>query len=138
MTNAGTATAKRTDTRRYKPLLLLQAQIFRGQHQQLRQGPGGNVPDSRLEVILLMSDLEKRGLVGPTGEPVLKVADKLVGIYGGCGKAKNVITDLHQTQDIRDLPGYFCVEVRPGGEGLGGDRNLLSLFFEDRERGKVP
>lgn len=135
-TNAGTTKAKRTDTRRYTTVML-KAQVNRGQHQQLRQGPGGNVPDSRLELILLASDLEQRGLIGPTGEPALKVNDKLVGIYGSCGRAETVIGELKQTADIRDLPGYFCVEVRPGGEGLGGDRNLVSMFFEDREHGKA-
>jgi hypothetical protein len=131
--NAGTSAAKRQDGRVYTAPLFLQAQVERGTSQQMRQGPSGNIPDSRLTLILHMVELEQKQLVDPvTGEPVLKVNDKLLGLYGSCGAGMHA---LHQVQDVRDVPGLYCTEVCPAGEGLGGNRNLLKLVFEDREHG---
>ncbi len=131
--NPGTSAQVRTDTRVYMEPLILRAQIERSTWQAMQMGPGGNVPNSRLTLIFHMTQLEQLGLVDAvTGEPTLKVTDKLIGIYSSCGKAA---THLKQVADIRDAPGCYCTEVSAAGEGLAGNRNLLKMVFDDRPHG---
>jgi len=132
-TNPGKATASRAVTTVYMEPLILRAQIKRGSWQRQRQGPSGNIPDSRLSIVLLARDLEQRGLIDTNGEVVLKVNDKLTGIYENCGAAEHALAK--QTQDVRDIPGLKCVECSPAGEGLGGGRNLFVMYFEPDDHG---
>lgn len=132
-TNAGKATATREMTTAYMEPIILRAQIERGPWQRQRQGPGGNIPDTRLTIVLSASDLTRQGLVNDNGEVVLKVNDKLTGIYQNCGSATEAWS--RQTQDVRDIPGLKCVECAPAGEGLWGRRNLFVMTFEPDDHG---
>lgn len=130
--NPGTSAQKRVDGRVYFDPLILKAQIERGTWRQMHVGPNGNVPDSRLTIVLHMVDLEQRGLVGADGEPALKVNDKILGVYANCSKAE---AHLKVLSTVLDVPGLYCTEAGRCGDGLGGDSNLFKMTFEDRQNG---
>jgi hypothetical protein len=137
---AGKAGAVRSDTRKYiQPPVFIQAQIERYTYRQMRQGQGGDVPDSKLTLVMLAADLKRLGLLDPdTGEPVLKKDDKCLGTWSSCSTAKQAVAALmKQAQNVIDPPGLYCTEIKPGGEGLGGTRNLFIMTFDDREHGVV-
>ena len=135
----GTGGAARKDTRRYMPPLFLQAQVERYTYRQMRQGQGGDVPDSKLSLVLLAADLKRLGLIDPaTGEPLLKKDDRCLGTWASCSTAKQAVAALMKpAQTAIDPPGLFCTEIKPAGEGLGGGRNLYIMTFDDREHGVV-
>jgi hypothetical protein len=88
-----------------------------------------------LTLVLSARELGKLGLLSPTtGDPLLKLSDKLLGTYASLSHARR---HLVQYQNVLDPPGLVCTEVRPAGEGLGGGRNLVLMVFEDREHGLV-
>lgn len=133
----GAAGAVRKDTRRYMAPLFIQAQIERYTYRQMRQGQGGDVPDSKLTLVLLAADLKRLGLLDPaTGEPLLKVDDRCLGTWASCSTAKQAVAALMtRAQTAIDPPGLYCTEIKPAGEGLGGGRNLYVMTFDDREHG---
>ena len=133
----GATGAKRQDTRRYMPPLFIQAQIERYTYRQMRQGQGGDVPDSKLTLVMLAADLKRLGLIDPaTGEPILKVNDRCLGTWASCSTAKQAVAALmSQAQNAIDPPGLYATEIKPAGEGLGGGRNLYVMSFDDREHG---
>jgi hypothetical protein len=129
--NPGTSAEQRVVSTEYLAPVLLLAQIKRGRWHVLAMGPGGNVPDSKLVLIMHTRELTQKGLIDPSnGEVRLKIGDKLLGLF-----KKNIKPSPIPTQTIDGLPGMFLTEITPGGEGLGGDRNLFKLTFDDRPQG---
>ena len=110
------------------PLEVL-CQVENGRQDELRMGPTGNTPDSRLSLVLHFADLERAGLVHPqTGEALLRTGDRLDALKQRDGTL---------VQRFRNPPGLFATEVRPIGFGLGrgaSRRNLLLVSFEDRRQ----
>jgi hypothetical protein len=135
----GTTAAHRVDTRRYMPPVFIQAQVERYNYRQSRFGQGGDVPDSKLTLVMLATDLRRLGLLhANTGDPLLKVDDKCLGTWGSCSTAKIAVAELmKQAQESIDPPGLYATEIKPAGEGLGGSRNLFVMTFDDREHGVV-
>lgn len=135
----GTSAAVRVDTRRYMAPVFIQAQVERYAYRASRFGQGGDVPDSKLTLVMLATDLKRLGLLDPaTGDPLLKVDDKCLGTWGSCSTAKVAVAALmKQAQAAIDPPGLYATEIKPAGEGLGGTRNLFVMTFDDREHGVV-
>jgi len=115
-------------TRAEKPLVRVPAQVEAGPFERLQQSLGGNLPDTRLVLVLDYDDLLRLGLIDPaTNETTLRPGDRLVHIRSGAGAI---------LETFPDPPGMFVTELRPG-YGLEHDRNILLAFCDDREQGLV-
>jgi hypothetical protein len=68
--------------------------------------------------------LEVAGLIDADGRPSLRPNDRLLALWT---KADRLIK--------RYAPVLYATEVQDGGLGLGGDRNLVMVTFEDRPQG---
>jgi hypothetical protein len=115
----------RTDARREKPPLRVPCQVEVGVFEALQQLAAGNSPNSRIVLVFHFRDLERMGLVdGVTGEALLRLNDRLIGIYRMDGAL---------VQAVRTPPGLYATEVQPQSFGLGLSRNLLLVTFDERE-----
>lgn len=129
-TNTNDGVTERDDGRRYNDPIMLRAQIETGQNRALMMGPFGAMPDSRMKLVFLMSDLRCLGLVDANGNSLLKPRDKILRIRDEMG---NTI------QEFEDPPGMFFVEVTPSGFGFGsGGANLLVVTLENNPAGATP
>jgi hypothetical protein len=118
----------RASMRREKPPIQVHTQVEITAHEVLQQSMAGNVPDSRLVLVMDFEDLSRRGLIDPaTNETTLRVGDRLVRLLNGIG----VLIETYPNP-----PGMFLTELRAVC-GLERDRNLLLAFFNDREQGLV-
>lgn len=128
VTNANDGVSERDDGRRYTDPIFLKAQIETGSNKALSMSPYGAVPDSRMKLVFLMSDLRCLGLVDAQGNPLLKPRDKLLRIRDEMGSV---------IQEFDDPPGMFFVEVTPSGFGFGsGGANLLVVTLENNPTGQ--
>lgn len=126
--NANDGVTPRDDGRRYNDPITLRAQIETGSNRSLMMGPFGAMPDSRMKLVFLMSELRCMGLIDATGNPLLKPRDMLLRIRDEMG---NTI------QEFEDPPGMFFVEVTPSGFGFGsGGANLLVVTLENNPAGQ--
>jgi hypothetical protein len=76
----------RAGTRQEKPPIQVPAQIEITAHEVLQQSMAGNVPDSRLILVMDYGDLARRGLLDPaTNETTLRPGDRLVRLLNGIG-----------------------------------------------------
>ena len=97
--------------------------------ESLQRTHQGDAPTSLIRLVFHFSDLEKSGLVSPdTGEGEIRPTDQLLSLRRRCFPDKVV-------QRFRDNPGLFAVESLPRSFGLGQQRNLLVVRFEERRRG---
>lgn len=124
--SAGTTSEKRLDGMKRRPPIRIRAQMERGPWTSLNMQPSGNVAKGNLRCVLLRSELEKKGLILPTGEPDFHVGDRLIATYTLLGKL------IRRTPDPPGL--YLTSPYQPAGEGLGGNENLVILTFDDREQ----
>ncbi len=112
-----------------KALLRLHAQVEITTADKLQQMPGGNSPTSQNRLVFHFAELEDLGLVDPlTGEPLLRVNDRLHAIY---------TLDGDLVLKIRTPPGLYFTEVQGASFGLGIHRNLCIVQLDNRERGKT-
>jgi hypothetical protein len=113
--------------RRELPPVRVRCQVEPDRDEELYMTPAGNVPVSRLTLVLHARDLHRRGLLDlTTGRPHIDVGDRLSGLFDLAGVA------LHL---VRTPPGLYLVEVRPIAFGLRRARPTRNLFlarFEDR------
>lgn len=107
---------------RYKEPIRLRAQVEMQTHRTQQQAPAGNAPASRYQLVLHFRDLEAASLLDPNGEPLLRVNDRLRGIY---------TLDSATLVQVFDPP-LFAVAVETTGFGIGRRRNLCIFTFEDR------
>lgn len=89
---------------------------------------GGNVPDASLGVVIASYRLANANLFAVTGEPKIRVSDRLVKIMDLNG---NVVT----TYNGNPYPEMYCVHVRPLEADLGGTTNAWLFLFNDRKQG---
>lgn len=116
---------KRADARKEKPLLRIPCQVEVSTFETLVQLASGASPTSRVALVFHFRDLESMALVDAhTGEALLRVNDRLVGIYTMHGEL---------VQAIRTPPGLYATEVQPQSFGLGLLRNLLLVTFQERD-----
>ncbi|HKZ39983.1 MAG TPA: hypothetical protein VJ044_03425 [Candidatus Hodarchaeales archaeon] len=113
--------------RKEKAALILPAQIEPEMFDKLEMMISGQSPISKFAVVLHYRDLESNGLVSATtGKPLINKNDRLDGIY-------NIRTNA-LIEKIPNPPGLFVVQVQSRSFGLGPDRNLLLLVFEQRDQ----
>lgn len=116
----------RDEVRREK-LIYVPCQVEDHAYMAQRMTLAGNNPDSRLNLVFHFRDLEKLGLVDPeTGTARITPNDRLVEIRSYC--CKRLI------QKIADPPGLYATQALPTAFTLGGQRNLLVVTFQERER----
>lgn len=125
--DAGKTGEKRFDGMKRRPPIKLKAQMERGPWTTLNMQPSGNVAKGNLRCVLLRSELERKKLILPTGEPDFHVGDRLIATYTLMGAL------IRRTPDPPGL--YLTSPYQPAGEGLGGNENLVILTFDDREQG---
>lgn len=113
-------------THRVEKLIEAQCQVETRTFERLAQVLGGTSPDSAIELVFHFKQLEDAGLVDPFGVATIRINDRLVSIKDLSG---NVV------QEVRNPPGLFVSQSLPGGFGLGPQRNLLIVTFEEREQG---
>ncbi len=105
----------------------LPCQVEVAEFETLEEAFSGDLPKTALTLVFHFRDLERLGLVEPeTGEPRLRVGDRLAALRDRAGKL---------VQAIRMPPGLFIVELRPVTFGFSLSRNLLLAVFHDREQG---
>jgi hypothetical protein len=95
-------------------------------NEVLQMSDAGNTPQTVIDLVFHMKDLERMGLVNTDGTPLIQNSDRLVSIRD----RKGVVV-----QHFKNPPGLFVVESRPLGFGLGlhhSCRNLLFVKFRDR------
>jgi hypothetical protein len=113
--------------RRELPPVRVECQVEPQRDEQLYMTPAGNVPVSRISLVLHAHDLDRRGLLDRgTGRAHLTVGDRLSGLFDLTGAVLHV---------VRTPPGLYLTEVRPIGFGLRHSRPTRNLFlatFEDR------
>lgn len=115
-----------TSQRQEKAPVRVPAQIEFGPFDRLRQSFSGNLPDSRVVLVMDFEDLDRLGLIDPGGnETLLRPNDRVVRILNGGG---DVI------ESFPNPPGMFITELRPG-YGLDADRNIILAFADEREQG---
>jgi len=104
----------------------VRCQVEMRSYEELRQGSTGNMPPDSLTLVLHFCDLEAQALVDPlTRRPLFCTGDRLVSLSKCTGEL---------TQSFPDPPGMFATQVQPRF-GLGGERNLLLIEFQARDRG---
>ena len=120
---SGRGTVNRVET-----MVTLQAQIEPAQFEQLEMMASGRNASSRMALVFHYQDLENAGVIDTsTGRPLIKApGDRLHAI-------RNVRSGA-LIEMIPNPPGLFAVEVQSRGFGLGPDRNLLLVTFEEREQ----
>jgi len=112
--------------RQEKPPIRVPAQVEFGPFEQLRQAFSGNLPDSRIVLVMDFKDLDRLGLIDPGGnETLLRPNDRVVRVLNG----KNEVIET-----FPNPPGMFITELRPG-YGLDANRNIVLAFAGEREQG---
>jgi len=115
-----------TSQRQEKAPIRVPAQVEFGPFEQLRQAFSGNLPDSRIVLVMDFEDLERLGLIDPGGnETLLRPNDRIVQILNGHAEV---------IEAFPSPPGMFITELRPG-YGLDADRNIILAFASEREQG---
>lgn len=114
-------------TRAEFPLLQVQAQIEVANQEQRAMTASGDVPNSRITLVIHLKELEDRGLVDSDGRPVIKVGDRLVRLIDRYGNIKALFERVK----------LYATEVRLGDGWLGYTANLLLVQFDERKRGRV-
>lgn len=117
------------DARVEKDPILVLCQVEPATSEDLQQLFSGAMLDTQIVLIFHFEELEKRGLVGADGNPLIQIGDRLGAIYNTKGEV---------VQSFPLPPGAYVAERRPIGWGLNlgaPQRNLLAVRFEDREQG---
>lgn len=117
-------------TRRELGPVELRCQVEDSRWEQQRQMASGNAPDTSVVTVFHMKDLELAGLVDlATGDPKIRVNDRLDRIKR--------VRDGALVQVVRKPQGLYATEVRPSAYGIGRERNLLIVTWDERPQGLV-
>lgn len=114
-------------TRSEHPPVRIPCQVETKVFEELRMQASGNVPRSRIDLVMHFKDLQRMQLVdATTGDALVRPGDRLGAIYDKAGALM---------QAIRTPPGLYVTEARPLGFGLNISRprrNLLLVSFNER------
>lgn len=120
------ARGPREKARKELPLIRLRCQVEEAAIDAQRQGPGGNVPETRVVYVVHFKELEEKGLVdAESGKPLVGPNDRIVALYTKHGVLERTFGP----------PDVFITEARGGSYSLGHRRNLLQLISSERPRG---
>lgn len=108
--------------------LFVEAQVDPTAFNAARVMAGGIVRDARVTCMVHFRELEDRGLLDERGQPMIRVNDRLAGIWNKYSRERVL--------DIPDPPGLYVRETLVTGFGFGGARNLLQLEFAPRTQAR--
>lgn len=118
------ARGPRQKARKELPTIRLRCQVEEATVDAQRQGPGGNVPETRIAYVVHFKQLEELGLVDTaTGKPLVGPNDRIVALYTKHGVLERTFDQI------------FVTEARGGSYSLGHRRNLLTLISSERPQG---
>lgn len=105
----------------------LYAQVEDANADVLNMAASGNNPRSMIGLVFHFKDLEDAGAVqAGTGKPIIKAPGaRLLAIRNP--RTGDVI------ERFDSAPGFYAIEARSMGFGMGADRNLLLVIFEERD-----
>jgi hypothetical protein len=107
--------------------IYIEVQIEPNMYERLQMMLSGESPESRFVVIAHYDYLERNGLIeAATGRPLIRKNDRL-------SKILQVNTGT-LIEEIPNPPGLFIHQIQSRGFGLGPERNLLLIAFEEREK----
>jgi len=112
---------------RYLPAVQVRAQVEHSSSKAQQQTSTGDAPRSRYQLVIHFLELERRGLLDESKNPMFRVNDRFTAIHRLSG-------ELEQAID----PPLAVTEVQTSAFGIGGRRNLCVLVVEDRPRGVRP
>jgi len=114
-----------TSTRAESSALVLPCQVEMGTGEKVRQFFQGADMDARLVLVFHFRDLEAAGLVDANGNATLRPSDRLESITNS------------RTGEVVFTPRepLYVVEVTATAFGIGRGRNLLTVFFQGRDKG---
>jgi len=107
----------------------VEAQIEPEMFERLEMMLSGQSPDTRFAVVAHYANLERNGLVLSDGTPSIKKGDRLSRILS-CRTGELV-------EPVPNPPGLFVRQTQPRSFGLGTERNLLLIEFEERSQSAV-
>lgn len=117
----------RVSARQEQDHILIPCNVEIDSLEALQQLHTGNVPTSKVRLVFAAKDMQAMNIVrGDTGEPLVRVNDRLVSIRDSCGRV---------VRAVRTPPGLFVTEMEPrfGFSQQGTD--LFVATFEPRDQG---
>lgn len=120
----------RESTRRELAPVQVRCQVEMGRWEAQRQVASGNAPDTQLTTVIHFRELEGLGLVHTaTGDALFRVGDRLESILR--------LRDGALVQAVRLPQSLYATEVQPAAFGIGRERNLLVITWDERPQGLV-
>lgn len=117
-------------TRKESAPVQLRCQVEIGRWELQKQMASGNAVDTTLTTVIHFKELEAKGLVDlASGDPLLRVGDRLESILR--------LRDGVLVQAVRKPQSLFATEVQPTAYGLGRERNLVIITWDERPQGLV-
>lgn len=107
--------------------LCIDAQIDPATFNAARTLAGGRVREARVTCLVHYRDLERRGLIDPTGSPMIRVGDRLAAVRD---RDDNVV------MSVANPPGLYLRSTLPRSFGYGGKVNILELEFTSRSQAR--
>ena len=103
------------------------AQVEDDTSEALNMAASGNNPTNAMGLVFHYSDLEKAGAVQlESGKPVIKAPGaRLIAV---CHPTTGEVIERFDQE-----PGLWATQVKSIGFGLGPDRNLLLVIFQERD-----
>ena len=126
-TSNATAQGSGTVATVYKTAVRIRAQVEVGTFEKMQAFFTGNSPDIKMVLISHFKELERAAMVDANGRAMLRVGDRLDGIYTLKGQLVQIMTTP-----------LFCVQPEGTSYGIGLHRNLLALYFEARSKAVQP
>lgn len=117
----------RGSVRRVETIHTFRAQIEDDSDQAVQMAASGNNPSNTLGLVFHFKDLEAVGAVQvASGKPIIKAPGaRLISISNP--RTGQLI------ESFEESPGYWAVQAKSMGYGLGPDRNLLLVVFQERD-----
>lgn len=103
------------------------AQVETDRDEEQQMAAAGDVPDTQVDLIVHLADMERLGLVDlTTGALKVKKGDRLVKL-----------ADSVRVVQTFDRVPIYCTEVRMMYGFIGGRANLMMIRFKERPQGRA-
>jgi len=113
-------------TLRKETLVTISAQVETERDESQSMGAAGDVPQTRLDLVVHRQDLEALGLIDlATGTILVKKGDRIVSLSDASGPVQTF-----------DRVPVYCTESRMLQAFIGHRANLALLHFEERPQGR--
>jgi hypothetical protein len=124
---ASSSNSHRGTPRRVETVQIFKAQVEDDTEDAVSMAASGNNPTNTIGLVFHFKDLEAAGAVQlASGLPIIKAPGaRLISIRD---PRTNVLIQRYDTP-----PGYYATQVKSMGYGLGPNRNLLLVVFQERD-----